>query len=95
MDVPPVVSVEAAPCSSDNSSRGSIGSKWRLGTAYFPREEVQYLTTTLILTMIIIISLVNLCLENGTESFWASLVSGCVGAILPHPKIVKKPNTSR
>ena len=79
MDAP---QVEKAP------SEGS--GRWILGNQRVPREEIVYFCQMAIITLVVIISIVNLCLKNGTESYWAAMVATGLGALLPSPKIKKR-----
>lgn len=51
------------------------------------REQVVYACQMLIVYTIIIASLVNLSLRNGSAELWISLLSSCIGYALPNPKL--------
>ena len=52
-----------------------------------PKPELVYISQILILYVIIICSLVNLSMDRGERALWISLLSLCIGAFLPAPKL--------
>lgn len=60
---------------------------WRLLGRVFPRTEVVFFSQTIILYIIIIVSLVNLTRGVSDTNLWASTLSGCLGYLMPNPKI--------
>ena len=65
-------------------------SKWALFGEDFPREEIVFLCQFTILSIVIIISCINLSVINGNESTWTFLIGTCLGALVPGPKINNK-----
>ena len=66
---------------------------WSTICGKFPKEEVIYLSQVVVIFIVIIASLVNLSFggkEN--DALWSSVLSGCVGYMLPAPRISKKKN---
>jgi hypothetical protein len=72
------------------SCSNSIGEKWTTVCGKFPKEEVIYFTQVAAIFIIIITCLFNLSLRNGTDTVWATLLSGSIGYLLPAPNIRKK-----
>jgi hypothetical protein len=72
------------------SCPSSIGDKWSTVCGKFSKEEVIYFTQVTALYIIIITCLFNLSLRNGTDTVWATLLSGSIGCLLPAPNIRKR-----
>ncbi len=75
------------------TSDDSLSQKSRLWGIFgenFPREEVVFICIFCILSIVIIISLVNLSVGNGNESIWTFLIGTSLGSLVPNPKIRKK-----
>lgn len=75
----------AKPTKSESGS-----TRWWFGNKLIPREEVVFFCQMGIITLIVVVGLVNLCLKNGTESYWAAMVATGLGSLLPSPKIKKQ-----
>ena len=69
--------------------KASESPRWFFCNQLVPREEVVFFCQMAILTLIVVVGLINLCLQNGTESYWAAMVATGVGSLLPAPKIKK------
>ena len=67
----------------------SHSDKWHLLGTHVPRAEIVYFCQMLIVYIIIITSVVNLSLKNGSSELWISLLSSCIGYALPNPKLKK------
>jgi hypothetical protein len=66
---------------------------WPLFGRQFPRSEIVYLTQIILIYGVVIVSMLNLTLYTDKEehkTLWVSLLSGCLGYILPNPNIKKK-----
>lgn len=74
---------------SEDIERAS-STRWVLGSTHVPREEIVFFCQIAIITIIVITGLINLCLCNGTESYWSAMVATGLAALLPSPKIKKK-----
>ena len=60
--------------------RSNSGSnQWILGNRKIPRSELVYFSTFSLFVVVIIISLVNISLKNGTETYWAAMAASCIG----------------
>lgn len=55
-----------------------------------PKQEVVFFSQIIILYIVIIISLVNLSLQNGDQNLWISFLSASIGYLLPNPTIKKQ-----
>ena len=49
-----------------------------------PKAEIVYFSQMLIVYVIIITSITNLSLQNGSTELWISLLSSCIGYALPN-----------
>jgi hypothetical protein len=67
----------------------SNGDKWHLLGTRVPQAEIVYFCQMIIVYIIIIVSIINLSLQNGTSELWISLLSSCIGYALPSPKLKK------
>ena len=67
----------------------SNGDRWHLLGTRVPQSEIVYFCQMIIVYIIIITSIVNLSLENGSSELWISLMSSCIGYVLPSPKLKK------
>ena len=67
----------------------SNGDKWHLLGTRVPQSEIVYFCQMIIVYIIIIVSIVNLSLQNGPTELWISLLSSCIGYALPNPKLKK------
>ncbi len=63
--------------------------RWHLLGTRVPREEIVYFCQMIIVYIIIIASITNLSLQNGSTELWISLLSSCIGYALPNPKMKK------
>ena len=50
------------------------------------KEKLEYICQIALIFVIIIASILNLSLGSGSNELWISLLSSCVGYILPNPK---------
>jgi len=72
-------------------SCGSGSGHWIMWGQAFPRSEVRFFAQVFILYIVIITCLVNLSIGKGElTSLWISLLSSCIGYILPSPYISRK-----
>lgn len=62
---------------------------WTLMGKNVPKAQIVYFGQIIIVYIIIITSIVNLSLQNGISELWISLLSSCLGYILPNPKLKK------
>ena len=66
----------------------SVGSTrpWSVCNRRVPRAEVIYFSQILLIYIVVSVCLGNLTVGIEHQSLWASLLSGCLGYILPAPK---------
>ena len=67
----------------------SNGERWHLLGTRVPQTEIVYFCQIIIVYVIIITSIINLSLQNGSSELWISLLSSCIGYVLPSPKLKK------
>ena len=67
----------------------SNGDRWHLLGARIPKVEIVYFSQMIIVYIIIITSIINLSLQNGSTELWISLLSSCIAYALPNPKLKK------
>ena len=63
--------------------------KWHLLGTRVPKTEIVYFCQMIIVYIIIIASVINLSIQNGSSELWISLLSSCIGYALPNPKLKK------
>ena len=63
--------------------------KWHFLGSNVPKSEIVYFCQMFIVYIIIITSVVNLSIQNGSSELWISLLSSCIGYALPSPKLKK------
>lgn len=76
----------------DNSSSDENESNWIVCCNELPKKEVIFFVQVVIIYIVILSCIVNLSLQLGNQALWSSLLSGCLGYILPSPKFSKKRN---
>lgn len=67
----------------------SRSDKWHLLGTHVPKTEIVYFCQMIIVYIIIITSVINLSIQNGSSELWISLLSSCIGYALPNPKLKK------
>ena len=67
----------------------SRSDKWHLLGTQVPKTEIVYFCQMIIVYIIIITSVINLSIQNGSSELWISLLSSCIGYALPNPKLKK------
>ena len=62
-----------------------------------PRQELEFLVQALVLVIVISVSLYNLTAgsDRERETFWASILSACVGIAIPGPLINAKKSDNK
>lgn len=67
---------------------GSVSSsKWTICWQDVPKLEVIYFTQITLIFTIVIVCIIKLSLDTNNCTIWASLLSGCVGYMLPAPTL--------
>ncbi len=84
MDSPSEILPERPKGVDDDSVRSE---PWKLLGNKIPKSEIVYFSQMIIVYVIIIASVLNLSLKNGSSELWISLLSSCVGYALPNPKL--------
>ena len=67
-----------------------LGERWSLACGKIQKAQVVYFCQIFIVYTVILVCLVNLCLNGAQNSLWVSLLSGSIGYVLPAPKIRKR-----
>lgn len=70
----------------DRSSSSST-EPWSLLGSKIPKSEIVYFCQMSVVYIIIITSIVNLSLQNGSTELWISLLSSAIGYALPSPSL--------
>lgn len=60
---------------------------WRFLGSKLPKSEIVYFCQMTVVYIIIITSIVNLSLKNGSSELWISLLSSAIGYVLPNPSL--------
>ena len=68
----------------------SSGDRWHLLGTRVPKTEIVYFCQMIIVYTIIITSVINLSLNNGSSELWIALLSSNIGYALPSPKLKKR-----
>lgn len=66
-------------------------SKWNIGCFYLDKECIVYFTQMSILFTCIAVSLWKVATTTENRDFWISLLSSCIGIIIPNPKLRNGP----
>lgn len=61
--------------------------EWNICGAIIPKNEIVYFTQIFMIYGVIICSLVNICISENDYCLWSSLLSSCLGYLLPAPSI--------
>jgi len=72
------------------SSESNANRNWSIGCSKVPREEIIFFTQVILIYIVVIACVVNLSFTDNNTSLWSSLLSGCLGYLLPSPKLRKK-----
>ena len=67
-------------------------SKWCLFGKFVPRAEIVFICQVIAIYAIITASIYNLSVDSDKTSLWVSLLSNCLGYLLPSPTINKEKN---
>lgn len=63
--------------------------KWNFGCCRLDRRCVQYFAQLGLLSVCITTSLYQVSTNSDNREFWISLLSSCIGVIVPNPKLKK------
>lgn len=61
--------------------------KWTVFGRKVPRSEFVFISQVLAVYIVIIASIINLSTSTERKELWTSLLSACIGYLLPAPKI--------
>ena len=50
-------------------------------------DAIVFVSQVLLLFIVVIVSLVNLSLENGNTNLWTMVLTSCLGYMLPNPRL--------
>ena len=67
----------------------SHSDKWHLLGTHVPQAEIFYFCQMIMVYIIIITSIINLSVQNGSTELWVSLLSSSIGYALPNPRLKK------
>lgn len=62
--------------------------KWTIFSKKFPKNKVIYFTQIVLVYAVALTALINLSLNRDNQSLWSSLLSACIGYLLPAPQLV-------
>lgn len=75
--------------SADVESQNSQTVTWKFCGKTYPKNELVFFTQILLLYIVVLTSLANLTRDVSHRDLWITLLSSCIGYILPHPSIKK------
>ena len=61
--------------------------RWDMMGSKLPKSEIVYFCQMIVVNVIIVTSIVNLSLQNGTNELWITLLSSAIGYTLPSPTL--------
>lgn len=64
---------------------------WRCGSHNLPAKEIVYFTQIGLVYIVVLTSIINLSLGNQPSDLWITLLSSCLGYILPQPQLRSSP----
>lgn len=73
----------------DAVSQDSQTVRWPLCGRVYPKHEIVFFAQIVLLYTVIITSLYNLTRTTENKDLWITLLSSCVGYLLPNPQIRK------
>ena len=62
---------------------------WRICKTNVPKQEVIYICQLITCFTVVLAALINLSLTNGDKTFWATVLAGVLGYLVPNPSIRK------
>ena len=74
----------------ERQESGESSQQWKFCGKSIPRGEIVFFSQVIIIYVVICLCLANLSLERGDSNLWSSLLSGCLGYLLPSPTIKTK-----
>ena len=67
--------------------RTSSTGAWNCCSGTFRKDQIAYICQVTILYIIIITALINLSIGNGDKTLFSTLLTSCIGYLLPNPSI--------
>lgn len=71
-----------------------MGESWIIRNKKIPKAEVVFFSQMLVIYTVILAAIFNMSLGNSSQ-VWLVLLSTCIGAILPSPKVKTSAKTIR
>lgn len=62
---------------------------WKFFGSSTPKGQIIFIAQVIIIYVVIIVSILNLSLENGDSNLWSALLCSCLGYLLPSPSLKK------
>jgi hypothetical protein len=69
------------------SAERPLGTTWSVFGREVPKGEIVFFSQVILIYMVICISLYNLSTGRDDSNLWISLLSGCLGYVLPSPSL--------
>lgn len=63
---------------------------WNIFGYSVPKPEVVYFCQIFALYLVILVCLVNLCINDSQTELWSSLLSASIGYLLPNPSLKRQ-----
>lgn len=81
--------VESGRVDESLSDRGSSNSRnrWHLCGRRLPKTEIVFFCQVVLIYIVVVTCIINLTLNVGKSHLWTSLLSGCLGYLLPNPNL--------
>lgn len=83
MDVVESGRLDVAESLSDHSHQ----SRWHLFGRRLPKAEIVFFCQVILIYIVVVTCIANLTLNVGKSHLWTSLLSGCLGYLLPNPTL--------
>ena len=74
----------------DGQRERSQSPLWNVLGREFPRGEIVFFGQLFIITIVVIAAVYNLSVDCGDSTMWVTLLSACLGYVLPNPSIPKR-----
>ena len=66
--------------------------KWSIFSKKIPQSKVVYFSQIIIIYVVAIASIINLTIQEENQTLWSSLLSACIGYVLPAPQFNENEN---
>lgn len=64
----------------------AASNRWTIFSKRVPKSKVIYFSQIAIIYIVVLVSLINLSIQENNHSLWSSLLSACIGYALPAPQ---------